>query len=1053
VTFPKPYTYNLTLIQRIIILVVSVLYIAIQPIVTHAAEPIKIGILAYRSKAQTLKQWQPLAVALKKNMPERDFVIEVFTNKELLIAANSRQTDFILTNPSSYINLAQSSGVSAPLATLATNTNGQLATVFGGVIFSLASQTNINKLTDLKGKTIAISNTDSLGGYQIQAYTLSHMGISIANSTKRISLGMPQDKVVYTVLAGGAEIGFVRTGVLEAMAQEGKIDIKQLKVLNRQSLPDFPVQVSTRLFPEWIFASMPHIEENTARHVAATLFQLEENTEAVNAIGIHGFVVPADYSQVTDLLKELRAPPYEHPPSFTLHDVVERYRGQLLIVLLGLAAILTLSFRLLNTKRKLLAEQGISLLQKQHLQISQASLQATIDAIPDLMFELGLDGEYYSVTTNSNNQHLLYAPEKTLIGLRVSEVLPEDAANIVLAALHEADQTGYSQGWQFALDLANGKSWYELSVAKKISSKNQQQRFVVLSRDITQRKTAEEDQRIAAIVFESQEAMVVADKNNVIVRVNSAFTHILGYSAQEVIGQTPRLFKSDRQDTHFYQNMWEQITTHGQWHGEIWNKCKNNDIIPMHAIITAVKGADGLVAYYVATLTDITERKRSADEIEHLAFYDALTNLPNRRMLLDRLKLAFASSKRNHRDGALLFLDLDNFKTLNDSLGHAIGDLLLQQVASRLTNCLRESDTIARVARLGGDEFVVMLEDLSGDTNEAAAQVQRVAQKILTNLSQPFTLDSYQYLNSVSIGAALFSEHEHSPDDLLQHADIAMYQAKKAGRNNMLFFNPNMQDAINARTDLERELRKAVDTQQFQLYYQVQVDYLGDTMGAEALIRWNHPERGMISPYQFIPLAEETGLILAIGQWVLNTACEQLKAWQNNEITRDWTISVNVSAKQFHQADFATTVFSTIQRHTINPRLLKIELTESMLLEKIDETIITMNRLRSMGINFSLDDFGTGYSSLQYLKRLPLNQLKIDQSFIRDIASDHSDQAIVRTIIAMAQSLNLEVIAEGVETDKQLGYLRNYGCNHFQGYLFSKPITIEAFEKQYKKPE
>lgn len=585
--------------------------------------------------------------------------------------------------------------------------------------------------------------------------------------------------------------------------------------------------------------------------------------------------------------------------------------------------------------------------------------------------------------------------------------------------------------------------WNELTVTPVRNERDKLTHFIGIIRDITERKSVEAELRISATAFESQEGIFITDANSIILRVNRAFTSITGYTSEEAVGKNPRLLSSGRHDAAFYAAMWKQLNKNGVWEGEIWNIRKNGEVYPENLMITAVKDLSGIVSNYVATLTDITLRKTAEDEIRSLAFYDPLTGLPNRRLLLDRLNQAVITSARSGKDGAILFLDLDHFKTLNDSLGHYVGDLLLQQVAARLTVCVRNGDT---VARLSGDEYVILLEDLSEHTLEAGAQVEAIGEKILSALNQPYELLLHTCHSTPSIGITLFNDHQSSVDELLKQADIAMYQAKDAGRNALRFFDKKMQDAINSRVSLEGELRKALGLQQFQLYYQIQVDISGRSLGAEALIRWIHPIRGMVSPLHFIPLAEETGLILPIGQWVLETACAQLNAWQKDDLTRDLTLSINVSAKQFRQDQFVAQVQDSVAQYAINPKLLKIELTESMLLDNVDGTISTMNALKEIGIRFSLDDFGTGYSSLQYLKRLPLYQLKIDQSFVRDIAIDSSDQAIVRTIIAMAHTLNLNVIAEGVETEEQQELLLNNGCTHYQGYLFGKPAPIAQFE-------
>lgn len=440
---------------------------------------------------------------------------------------------------------------------------------------------------------------------------------------------------------------------------------------------------------------------------------------------------------------------------------------------------------------------------------------------------------------------------------------------------------------------------------------------------------------------------------------------------------------------------------------------------------------------------DVTRLRRAMAEVELLAFYDPLTGLPNRRLLNDRLQQGINISLRSGRHGALLFLDLDHFKTLNDTAGHEMGDLLLQQVAQRLKTCVREGDT---VARLGGDEFVVMLQNLSLDAVDAATQAQKVGDTILTNLTRPYTLVDVEYSCTCSVGATLFGNSHQDASELLKQADIAMYQVKSQGRNNLCFFDPNMLADIRARAAMERDLNNALDAGQLSLHYQVQVAENGRAVGAEALIRWNHPERGMVPPNQFIGLAEDSGLILPIGEWVLRTACQQLKAWESKPEARHLQLAVNVSARQFRSPDFVQQVRYIIQETGIKPELLKLELTESMVLNDVDNTITKMQELKGLGVLFSMDDFGTGYSSLSYLTRLPLDQLKIDQSFVRNISLHASDSAVIDSIIGLAGSLGLEVIAEGVETEAQRDFLAQHGCACCQGYLFSKPLAIEGFE-------
>ncbi|MFM2057466.1 MAG: hypothetical protein RLY71_1851 [Pseudomonadota bacterium] len=452
---------------------------------------------------------------------------------------------------------------------------------------------------------------------------------------------------------------------------------------------------------------------------------------------------------------------------------------------------------------------------------------------------------------------------------------------------------------------------------------------------------------------------------------------------------------------------------------------------------------DHLHAGNIWVIEDISTRKAAEEEINNLAFYDPLTLLPNRRLLLDRLRQALLLGARTRTHGALLFIDLDNFKTLNDTLGHAIGDGLLKLVAQRLLTCVGRSDT---VARLGGDEFVVILENLGTDLEDAAAHARVVAERILTSLNQPFHLSSHTRYSTPSIGITMMTDQEQNVDDLLRQADMAMYQAKNAGRNTLIFFDTHMQTLLLSRAVLEVDMRAAIQTGQFTACYQPKVIEQNRLTGAELLLRWQHPQRGWIAPIEFIHLAEETNLIFPLGQSVIDTACRQLAAWAVRADMRHLTIAVNVSAKQFRQPNFVDDVRAALASSGANPHRLELELTESLLVEDVESVIAKMTALKNLGVGFSLDDFGTGYSSLSYLKRLPLDQLKIDQSFVRNILTDPNDAAIARMVVALAGSLGLAVIAEGVETTAQRDFLAQLGCHAFQGYLISKPLPVDQFE-------
>ncbi|MCX7277809.1 MAG: EAL domain-containing protein [Burkholderiales bacterium] len=697
---------------------------------------------------------------------------------------------------------------------------------------------------------------------------------------------------------------------------------------------------------------------------------------------------------------------------------------------------------MLQLKRQEQSLEAQVVARTQEISATQTKLEATLDAIPDLLFELGPDGTVHDCRLP--RALLSDIPLEHFLGKNVMQVLPADAGKVIAAGLEDARLNGHSEGGQFELQLRHNLLWFEISVARKDIPGHAEPRFIVLARNITLRMQAELDLRIAATAFNAQDGLAITDAQRQILRCNPAFTHITGYTEHEAIGKSLHILNSGRHDRAFYQNMWDTVETQGSWRGDVWNKRKNGDIYPDSRTVTAVHDKNGKITHFVNTFNDITQRKAAEEEINKLAFYDPLTHLPNRRLLLDRLRQAMGLGVRNGQCGALQVIDLDNFKTLNDTLGHDVGDLLLQQVATRLTECVREIDT---VARLGGDEFVVLLTQLSSYNAEAAAHAEAVGEKILQSISQPYQLGSHEHQIFASMGVTLYFGQQDSTDELLKQADLAMYQAKSAGRNTLRFYDPQMQAVVNARVKLEADIRRGLAQQQFVLHYQAQVDRQGQVVGAEALLRWPHPERGNISPSEFIPLTEDSGLILPLGHWVLHTACMQLKQWSQSPLTQELSLAVNVSARQFRQADFVESVLHILQNTGAPAHKLKLELTESLLVDDVKETSDKMHALKVHGVGFSLDDFGTGYSSLAYLKRLPLDQLKIDQSFVQDLLTNPKDAAIARTVITLGHSLGLSVIAEGVETMEQRRFLATECCDAYQGYFFARPLPLQDFEE------
>jgi diguanylate cyclase (GGDEF)-like protein/PAS domain S-box-containing protein len=555
-------------------------------------------------------------------------------------------------------------------------------------------------------------------------------------------------------------------------------------------------------------------------------------------------------------------------------------------------------------------------------------------------------------------------------------------------------------------------------------------------------RIAEEKLRLAERAFQNTaEGITVTDVNGDIVSTNPAFEEITGYSHEEVLGQNPRILKSGHHKPSFYREMWNTLISAGHWRGEIWNRRKNGDLFPEWLTISAVKDSNGETTHYVGVFTDISQMKEAQEQINFLAHHDALTQLPNRALFRERFEHALMHARRMKQSIALLFLDLDRFKTVNDTLGHPVGDQVLLEVSKRMTTIIRASDTLAR---LGGDEFVLLLEE---QTNAQHAAV--VARKLIDLFSNPMIIGEHELVVTASIGITLYPNDGDDPDLLIRHADRAMYEAKQQGRNTYRFFTQALTEGALERLKMENDLRWAISRNEMILHYQPIVDLrTRQLQGVEALVRWQHPKQGLIAPALFIELAEEIGIIGDIGQWVLDTACNQLAEWDRDRFPVP-RLSVNLSVQQIDREGLVALVSESLRASGLSPQRLELEVTESMLMRNPDLSRAVLSELRTLGVNFAIDDFGTGYSSLAYLKLLPLDRLKIDKSFVRDIGRDSNDEAIVRAIIALSKSLGLESVAEGVERTSQAEFLKRAGSDLAQGYLYSRPLAADELFRRW----
>jgi len=733
-----------------------------------------------------------------------------------------------------------------------------------------------------------------------QAGALYDEEIDISGKKDIFFTDMPHDKVVLAVRDKKADVGFIRSSVLESMVKNGIVKMDEFKIINRQKYPEYPFVVSTPLYPEWPFAAAGHTDQALAKQVTIALLSIEDGSDVAKSAGYYGWMTPMPYESTQMLMQKMRSYPFDKPHPMTVKEILKKYQ-----------------------------------------------------------FEL------------------------TLFFVLIIMVL----------------------GW--------------LTV-----------RSVMLSRRLARQM---DRLKLAASVFENaSEGIVITKPDQTIIEVNDSFTRLTGYSKEEAIGKTPNILKSGIHKKEFYNEMFFAVNQDGSWRGEIWNRNKRGELYAELMNICTVKNEKGELQNYIGIFSDITSMKEYQEQLAHLANFDPLTELANRRFLHERLEHAIRIAKRQESRLAIFFIDLDNFKYVNDTLGHEAGDSLLVGIAERLKSVIREADTLART---GGDEFVLLAENIEGED-----EIAILAQKLNESLSANFNILGNKIFSSASIGVSVFPSDGQDVDTLMKKADMAMYQSKDLGKGRFSFFSLELESKLKNKLGIEAGLRRAMAKDEFVLYYQPQVDSRTDKIvGLEALIRWDHPQRGVLPPAEFIHVAEESGLIVSIGEWVMSSAFGMLKGWLEAGMDPG-CMAVNIADKQFKEKMFVDKVKHFVQLHGIAPSHVKLELTEGIIMDEPEEAIRKLRELREFGVKISIDDFGTGYSSLSYLKRFPINQFKIDRSFIIDIIHSHQDREITTAIIAMGQALNIEIVAEGVEDVEQLEFLKGLGCYFIQGYYYAKPL-------------
>lgn len=1004
---------------------------------------LSLAILSYNPDITTVLRYQSIVNELSEQLPNYELGLKVIGADSLEEHIDRYQYDLLLLDPVHYLRFRSSGSLSGALLTLRRGYGGQTTSLLGGVIFTREQNQHI-RLDRLYQYPVAASTPEFLENYIAQIYELKSLGYHIPSEDSLVKYA-DAEQVVQAVLSGKQETGFVRTGVLERMAREGKINLANVRVLNQQYLAGYPFLVSTRLYPEWAFVAKARVDSDVTREIIAALLNLSLTSVEARNYGVYGFMPSLDYLPVENTLKDLSLPPYEER-SLGWIDFLKSYAVYFVLANIIAVSLIFLSW---NTYRQ---NKYLARLVRQEKQAqvllarSNKQLDALLSSSPTVIYSL--DPEQLNLKFISSNCFNLYhktAEEIKKMRNWWQKSIHDDDLTRVLANFRQWRMDGYIGTLTFSYRLSKGDDW--IWIEDRLQALRNDENEVILlvgaHSDISDRHTNEEQLELWASVFaNAREGIAITNPTGDILDVNSAFSRITGYSRYEIIGQNPRVLNSGRQSKEFYQEMWRQIVSAGFWEGEIWNKRKDSSIYAQNLTVVAVKDAEGRVSHYISLFSDITRQKRNEEQLEHIAYFDALTGLPNRTNLTNSLGIQIDHSVQYGSKFALAFLDLDGFKEVNDTFGHDTGDLLLVDVAQRMRDTLGEDST---VARFGGDEFVLLLP-IVGDVSEVEGKLEH----LLVALAEPFRISGVTLHISASIGVTYYPQNRMiEADQLIRQADQAMYQAKISGRNRLKPFDLSQEDILVEQHRFYEELQHAYENEQFCLFYQPKVNMrTREVIGYEALIRWRHPTRGVLAPAAFLPAMTNQPLELEVGHWVIKTALEQIEAWHKQGHFQ--SISVNLAGYQLQQPHFMSELqgiiigFSAEVVHS-----LELEILETSAIEDLATVSGVIDACKDMGIKVSLDDFGTGYSTLSHLKELSVDMLKIDHGFVRDMLGDKNDLAIIKGVVGFADAFSLEVIAEGVETPEHVKRLLELGCELGQGYSISRPMPAHRVLEWY----